>query len=43
VDVLNVTGSTTTDELEFDPASGILYEEEGDVFPFIGLILEKSW
>jgi hypothetical protein len=43
LDLLNATGSTTTDELEFDPASGILYEEDGEVFPFIGLILEKSW
>jgi outer membrane cobalamin receptor len=43
LDLLNATGSTTTDELEFDPASGRLYEEDGEVFPFIGLILEKSW
>ncbi|HET6564155.1 MAG TPA: TonB-dependent receptor, partial [Xanthomonadales bacterium] len=43
LDLLNATGSVTTDELEFDPASGILYEEDGEVFPFIGLILEKSW
>ncbi len=43
LDLLNATGSVTTDELEFDPASGRLYEEDGEVFPFIGLILEKSW
>ncbi len=43
LDLLNATGSTTTDELEFDPASGRLYQEDGEVFPFIGLILEKSW
>ena len=44
LDVLNVYGAATTDEQEFDTATGqLVVEGDGEIFPLIGLRFEKSW
>ena len=44
LDILNLYGAATTDEQEFDTATGkLVVEGEGDIFPLIGLRFEKSW
>ena len=43
LDVLNVYGAAATDEQEFNTATGTLTEDEGDIFPLLGLRFEKTW
>ena len=43
LDVLNLYGAAATDEQEFDTATGTFTEEDGDIFPLIGLRFEKTW
>ena len=43
LDVLNLYGAAATDEQEFDTATGTFAEEDGDIFPLIGLRFEKTW
>lgn len=44
LDILNVYGAASTDEQEFDTATGnLVVEGEGEIFPLIGLRFEKSW
>ncbi|WP_168204077.1 TonB-dependent receptor [Aliikangiella coralliicola] len=43
IDVLNVYGSSATDEREFNPITGELKEEEGETIPIIGIRFEKTW
>ena len=43
LDVLNLYGAAATDEQEFDTATGTLAEDDGDIFPLIGLRFEKTW
>lgn len=43
LDVLNLYGSAATDELDFDPATGELIEDDGDILPLIGIRFEKTW
>ena len=43
VDIINVYGGPQGAPLEFDPRRGINIDEDGDAFPLIGLIFERSW
>ena len=43
LDVLNIYGASATDELDFNPLTGRLVEDDGDVFPLIGIRFEKTW
>jgi hypothetical protein len=43
IDVINVYGAANTNSQEFDPRRGINVVEEGEAFPIIGLIFERSW
>ncbi|MCY4011119.1 MAG: TonB-dependent receptor [Gammaproteobacteria bacterium] len=43
LDILNVYGGSATDELEFNPATGTIAADDGDVFPLIGIRFEKTW
>ena len=43
LDLLNVYGGSATDELEFNPATGSVVADEGEVFPLIGIRFEKTW
>ncbi|MEM7097930.1 MAG: TonB-dependent receptor [Pseudomonadota bacterium] len=43
LDVLNLYGSSATDELEFEPATGELIEDDGDILPLIGIRFERVW
>ena len=43
LDVINVYGGPGAGSQEFDPRRGVNVMEEGDVFPIIGLIFERSW
>jgi hypothetical protein len=43
IDVINVYGAENTNSQEFDPRRGINVVEEGEAFPIIGLIFERSW
>jgi hypothetical protein len=43
LDVINVLAGPGSDIQEFDPRRGVIVKEEGEVFPIIGLIFERSW
>ncbi|MCG8434884.1 MAG: TonB-dependent receptor, partial [Gammaproteobacteria bacterium] len=43
LDVLNLTGASSSDEEEFNPRSGDVVEEEGETTPLIGLRFERTW
>ncbi|HSN70990.1 MAG TPA: TonB-dependent receptor [Steroidobacteraceae bacterium] len=43
LDVINVYGGPGGGSQEFDPRRGVIVEEEGDAFPIIGIIFERSW
>lgn len=43
LDVINVYGSPGGGSDEFDPRRGINVVDEGEAFPIIGLIFERSW
>ncbi len=43
VDVINVYGGPQGAPLEFDPRRGVNIDEDGDAFPLVGLIFERSW
>ena len=43
LDVLNLYGASATDELEFEPATGQLIEDDGDILPLIGIRFERVW
>jgi hypothetical protein len=43
LDVINVYGGPGGGSQEFDPRRGVIVEEEGEAFPIIGLIFERSW
>ncbi|MDE2907045.1 MAG: TonB-dependent receptor, partial [Acidobacteriota bacterium] len=43
LDILNVYGGSASDELEFNPATGSVVADDGDVFPLIGIRFEKTW
>ncbi|MYB37236.1 MAG: TonB-dependent receptor [Gammaproteobacteria bacterium] len=43
VDILNLYGASATDELEFNPATGTIVPDDGEVFPLIGIRFEKTW
>ena len=43
VDVLNVYGSATSDEREFNPVTGEFKVDDGEPTPLIGLRVEKTW
>ena len=43
LDILNVYGGSASDELEFNPATGSIVADDGDVFPLIGIRFEKTW
>jgi hypothetical protein len=43
LDVINVYGGPGGGSQEFDPRRGVIVADEGEAFPIIGLILERSW
>lgn len=43
LDVLNVYGGSTTDEQEFNSATGTVVVDDGEALPLIGLRIEKTW
>jgi hypothetical protein len=43
LDVINVYGGPGGGSQEFDPRRGVIVEDEGEAFPIIGLIFERSW
>jgi len=43
LDVINVYGGPGGGSEEFDPRRGVIVAEEGEAFPIIGLIFERSW
>ena len=43
LDVLNVYGSSTSDEREFNAATGELKLDDGETTPLIGIRFEKTW
>ncbi len=43
IDVLNLYGSDTTDEHEFVSHTGELLNDDGEIFPLIGIRFEKTW
>jgi hypothetical protein len=43
LDVINVYGDPGGGPQEFDPRRGVNVSEEGEAFPIIGLIFERSW
>ena len=43
LDVINVYGGPSDGSREFDPRRGVIVADEGEVFPIIGLIFERSW
>jgi hypothetical protein len=43
LDVINVYGGPGGGSQEFDPRRGVNVAEEGEAFPIIGLIFERSW
>lgn len=43
LDVLNIYGARSSDEREFNSATGELKREEGEVLPLIGIRFEKTW
>ncbi len=43
VDVINVYGGPQGAPPEFDPRRGVNVEDDGDAFPLVGLIFERSW
>ncbi len=43
LDVINVYAGPGGDALEFDPRRGVNVADEGEAFPIIGLIFERSW
>jgi len=42
-DVLNVYGSSTTDEREFVSHTGELLNDDGEILPLIGVTFERTW
>ncbi len=43
LDVINVYAGPGSDAQEFDPRRGVIVADEGEAFPIIGLIFERSW
>jgi hypothetical protein len=43
LDVINVYGGPGGGSREFDPRRGVIVADEGEAFPIIGLIFERSW
>jgi hypothetical protein len=43
LDVINLYGGPGGGSQEFDPRRGVIVEDEGEAFPIIGLIFERSW
>jgi hypothetical protein len=43
LDVINVYGGPGGGSQEFDPRRGVIVADEGEAFPIIGLIFERSW
>lgn len=43
LDVINVYAGPGAESQEFDPRRGVNVAEEGEAFPIIGLIFERSW
>ena len=43
LDVISVYGGPGGGSQEFDPRRGVIVEDEGEAFPIIGLIFERSW
>ena len=43
IDVLNVYASASTDEREFNSATGELKAEDGEAIPLFGIRFEKTW
>jgi hypothetical protein len=43
LDVINVYGGPGGGSQEFDPRRGVIVADEGEPFPIIGLIFERSW
>lgn len=44
LDILNLYGGSSSDELEFNPATGLVVsDDEEDPFPLIGIRFEKTW
>ena len=43
VDIINVYAGPGQTEQEFDPRRGVNVVEEGEAFPILGLIFERSW
>jgi hypothetical protein len=43
VDVINVYGGPGGGSIEFNPRRGVNVSEEGEAFPIIGIIFERTW
>lgn len=43
LDVINVNGSSPSDEQEFNVVTGVLKKDEGETTPLIGIRFEKTW
>jgi hypothetical protein len=43
LDVINVYAGPGGGSQEFDPRRGVIVSDEGEAFPIIGLIFERSW
>ncbi|MGH8241965.1 MAG: TonB-dependent receptor domain-containing protein, partial [Steroidobacteraceae bacterium] len=43
LDVINVYAGPGAESPEFDPRRGVIVADEGEAFPIIGLIFERSW
>jgi hypothetical protein len=43
LDVINVYGGPNDGPQEFDPRRGVIVSDDGEAFPVIGLIFERSW
>jgi hypothetical protein len=43
LDVINVYGGPGGGSQEFDPRRGVIVKDNGEAFPIIGLIIERSW
>ena len=43
VDILNLYGSSASDEREFNSATGELIEDGGETTPLLGIRFEKTW
>jgi hypothetical protein len=43
LDVINVYGGPGGGSQEFDPRRGVIVKDDGEAFPIIGLIFERSW